>query len=101
MNSEPERTQKILEDVIFEAYHTPGSSLLETDETYGPNNLHSLIAKGIRLWVLEGGNVMQTERKWPADSKGTTPIVSDKETLNKYFTITELHLPTNEKENIL
>ena len=76
---------QILEDIIKEAYESPGSSFLETNACYGPDNLFSLIAKRIRLWVRdEHGDVFRLKKSRPREQH-TAFGMRDIEKLKKYY----------------
>ena len=54
--------QKILEEVLYDAYDCDGTSFMASDRNWGCNNLFSFMASKVRNYVLNGGDVMRTDR---------------------------------------
>ena len=97
--------QVLLEDILFDAYYTPGSSFLSTSNGYGPGNLFSLMATSIRLWIKhEGGDIQCVKRRFKGEGRNTPISCSNyksleqqrRKILKKYY---QPGFPVNIKEN--
>lgn len=103
-NEQPEKQQKLLEDVLHAAYHTDGASLLETDDNLDYDNLFVHMAIAVRQFVRDGGDIMQIERRWEnlgANEKsngGYSAEAKEHEELKKYYRTTALHIDKTGKQ---